>query len=44
MVLSCHLRTLERVKRQKLGNPLTEPQLGSEPDDVDVLDERDRVL
>ena len=36
---------LERVKRQKLGRPRMEPQLGSEPDDVDVLlEERERVV
>jgi hypothetical protein len=35
---------LERVKRKKLGNPLIEPQLGNDPDDVEVLDDLDRVF
>lgn len=35
---------LVRVKRKKLGKPLIEPQLGKEPDDVEVLDDLDRVL
>ena len=39
-----HLRMLERPKRQKLGRPLIEPQLGKELEDVDVLDDLDRVL
>ncbi len=39
-----HLRMLVRVKRKKLGKPLMEPQLGNDPDDVEVLDDLDRVL
>jgi len=39
-----HLRTLARVKRKKLGKPLIEPQLGNDPDDVEVLDDLDRVF
>lgn len=39
-----HLRMLARAKRQKLGNPLIEPQLGNEPDEVDVLEDLDRVF
>lgn len=35
---------LERPKRQKLGRPLIEPQLGKELEEVDVLDDLDRVL
>ena len=35
---------LERPKRQKLGRPLIEPQLGKELEDVEVLDDLDRVL
>lgn len=35
---------LARAKRQKFGNPRTEPQLGNDPDEVDVLEDRDRVL
>lgn len=44
--LSHHLRTLERVNRKKFDRPLTDPQLGNDPDerDVDELDERDRLL
>lgn len=39
-----HFRMLARAKRQKLGRPLTDPQLGKEPDEVDVLEDRERVL
>jgi len=35
---------LERPKRQKLGRPLIEPQLGKELEEVDVLDDLERVL
>ena len=38
------MRMLERPKRQKLGRPLIEPQLGKELEEVDVLDDLDRVL
>jgi len=39
-----YLRMLARAKRQKLGNPRTEPHDGKELDDVDVLDDRERVF
>lgn len=42
--LNGHLRRLALAKRQKLGSPRMEPQLGSEPDDVEVLDDLERVL
>lgn len=35
---------LARANRKKLGKPLIEPQLGNDPDDVEVLDDLDRVL
>ena len=35
---------LARANRKKLGKPLIEPQLGNDPDEVDVLDDLDRVL
>lgn len=35
---------LARANRQKLGRPFIEPQLGNELDDVDVLDDLERVL
>lgn len=44
VVVASHLRVLARVNRKKLGNPLIEPQLGNDPDDVEVLDDLDRVL
>jgi hypothetical protein len=43
-LVASHLRVLARVNRKKLGNPLIEPQLGNDPDDVEVLDDLDRVL
>lgn len=39
-----HFRMLVRVKRKKLGKPLMEPQLGKEPDEVEVLEDLDRVF
>ena len=42
--VACHLRMLARANRKKLGKPLIEPQLGNDPDEVDVLDDLDRVL
>jgi hypothetical protein len=35
---------LARANRQKLGSPLTEPQLGKELEDVEVLEDLERVL
>lgn len=39
-----HFRRLARANRQKLGSPRIEPQLGKDPDDVDVLDDLERAL
>ena len=43
--LADHLRILARdEKRRKFDNPRIDPQLGTEPDDVDVLEDRDLEL
>ena len=39
-----HLRIPERAKRQRLGNPLIDPQLGNELEDVDELEDLERVF
>ena len=38
------MRMLARAKRQKFGSPRTDPHDGKELDDVEVLDDRERVL